>query len=94
MSVSNANDFVSLVKYHFTYIFSSNGVFDKDSELLFTKEDLINFTMDVLYWFGTHYMLVDLKQKSFHFLVAKQPCKLAVKLSEMWIRVLISNFYF
>ena len=26
-----------------------------------------------------------------YFLVAKQPCELAVKLSEVWIRILINN---
>ena len=90
--VNNANDFVSLVKYHFTYIFSSNDVLDKDLELLFSKANLMNFTLDVLYWCGTHYALVDPKQnRCLYFLVAKQPCELAVKLSEVWVRTFIND---
>ena len=82
--VNNVNDFVSWVKYHFTYIFPSNDIFDKDIELLFTKANLMNFTLDVLYWSGTHYVLVDSKQnRCLYFLVAKQPYELAVKLSEL-----------
>ena len=52
----------------------------------------MNFTLDVLYWCGTHYALVDSKQKRcLYFLVAKQPCELAVKLSEVWVRTFIND---
>ena len=37
-------------------------------------------------------MLVDSNQnRCMYFLVAKQPCELAVKLSELWIRILIND---
>ena len=37
-------------------------------------------------------MLVDSNQnRCMYFLVPKQPCELAVKLSELWIRILIND---
>ena len=37
-------------------------------------------------------MLVDSNQnRCMYFLVATQPCELAVKLSELWIRILIND---
>ena len=60
--------------------------------LLFIKANLINFTLDVLRWSGTHYMLVDSKQNRYlYFLIAKQPCKVAAKLSEVWVGILNNN---
>ena len=38
--VNDASDFVSSIKYHFTLIFPSNNVFNKDLELLFAKANL------------------------------------------------------
>ena len=91
--VNDVNDFVSLIKYHFTSIFSSNDVFNKDSELLFTNANLMNFTQDVLHHFGTYYYtLVDSKQyRCMYFLVAEQSCELAVKLSKVGVRILIND---
>ena len=67
------------VKYHFSRIFSSNNVVNRDLELLFTKTNLINFTLNALYHSGTHYTLVDSKQnRCLYFLVAKQLCEVAV----------------
>ena len=52
----------------------------------------MNFSLDVLYHSGSHYMLVDSKQnKCISFLVAKEPCELAVKLAEVWVIILINN---
>ena len=62
--------------------------------LLFTNANLINFTLDVLYHSGTHYTLVDSKQnRCMDFLVAKPPYELAVKLSEVWVTILINNIF-
>ena len=61
--------------------------------LLFIKANLINFTLDVLCWSGTHYMLVDSKQNRYlYFLIAKQPCEVAAKLSEVWVGILNNKF--
>ena len=90
--VNNANDFVSSIKYHFTHIFPSNNVFNKDLELLFAKANLSHFALDLLYQAGTHYALVDSNQnRCIYFVVAKQPCEFAVKLSEVWNRILIND---
>ena len=73
--VDDASDFVSSIRYHFTSIFPSNNVFNKDLELFFTKANLRHFSLNVLFHSGNHYMLVDSKQnKCLYFLVAKQPC--------------------
>ena len=90
--VNDVNNFVCLIKYKFICIFSSHDVFDKDLEFLFTNENLMNFTLDVLYHSGTHYTLVDSKQHRYmYFLVAKQPRELAVKLSKVLVRILINE---
>ena len=48
--------------------------------------------MDLLYQSGTQYTLVDSNQNRFmHFLVVKQSCYLAIKLSEVWSRILIND---
>ena len=90
--VNDASDFVSSIRYLFILIFSRNNVFDKDLELLFAKVNLKHFSLDLLYHSRTHYTLVDSNQnRCMYFLVAKQPCELAVKLCEVWIRILINN---
>ena len=90
--VNDASDFVSSIRYLFILIFSRNNVFDKDLELLFAKVNLKHFSLDLLYHSGTHYTLVDSNQnRCMYFLVAKQPCELAIKLCEVWIRILINN---
>ena len=90
--VNDASDFVSSIRYHFTFIFPSDNIFNKDLELLFTKANLIHFSLDVLHHPGNHYTLVDSKQnRCMYFLVAKEPCELTVKLSEVWIRILINE---
>ena len=73
---------------------------------MFTKANLRHFALDLLYQSGTHYTLVDSNQnrlivdytlvdsnqnRCMYFLVAKQPNELAVKLSEVWIRILIND---
>ena len=90
--VDDASDFVSSIRFHFTSIFPSNNIFNKDLELFFTKANLRHFSLDVLFHSGNHYMLVDSKQnRCLYFLVAKQPYEVAVKLSEVWIRILINK---
>ena len=50
----------------------------------------MNFTSDLLYCSETYYTLVDSKQNTcLYFLVVKQPCELAVKLPEVWVRISI-----
>ena len=89
--VNDGSDFVSSIRYHVTLIFSRNNVFNKDLELLFTKADL-RHSLDIMYHSEIHCTLVDSKQSScMYFLVAKQPCELVVKLSEVWIGILINN---
>ena len=59
---------------------------------MFAKANLRHFSLDMLYRSRTHYTLVDSKQnRCIYFLVAKQPYELAVKLSEVWIRILFNN---
>ena len=54
---------------------------------MFTKANLRYFSSDVLYYSGH-----DSKQnRCMYFLVAKQPCELAVKLSEVWMRISINE---
>ena len=90
--VNDASDFVSSSRYHFTLIFPSNNVFDRNLELFFAKANLRDFALDLLYQYETYYALVDSNQnRCMYFLVAKQPCELAVKLSEVWIRILING---
>ena len=90
--VNDGSGFVSSIRYHVTLIFSSDNVFNKDLELWFTKADLRHFSLDVLYHSEIHYTLVVSKKSScMYFLVAKQPCELVVKLSEVWIGILINN---
>ena len=85
--VNDASDFVSSHTYHFTSIFARNNIFNKDLQLLFTKANLRYFSSDVLYYSGH-----DSKQnRCMYFLVAKQPCELAVKLSEVWMRISINE---
>ena len=84
MFVNDASDFVSLIKYQFTVIFPSSNVFNQDLELLFAKTNSRHFAMDLLYQSGTQYTLVDSNQNRFmYFLVVKQSCYLAIKLSEV-----------
>ena len=88
--VNDASDFVFSIRYHFTLIFPSNNVFNKDLELLCAN--LRHFALDVLYQSRTHYALLASNQnKCMYFLVAKQPRKLAVKSSEVLIRILIND---
>ena len=90
--VSDASDFVSSIRYLFILIFSRNNAFDQDLEPLFSKVNLRYFRLDLLYHSGTHYTLADSNQnRCMYFLVAKEPCELAVKLSEVWIRILVNN---
>ena len=91
--VNDASDFVPSIRYHFILIFPSNNVFNKDLESLFAKTNLKDFTLDLLlHQSETHYTLVDSYRNRFmYFLVAKQPCELAVELSEVWIIILISD---
>ena len=90
--VNGTSDFVSSIKHHFTVIFPSNNIFNQDLELLFAKIDLRRFALNLLYQSGNHYALVDANQnRCMYFLVVKQPCELAVKLSEIWIRILIND---
>ena len=59
---------------------------------MFTKANLRHFSLNVLFHSGNHYTLVDSKQnRCLYFLVVQQPCKLAVKLSEVLIRILINK---
>ena len=52
----------------------------------------MNFTSDLLYCSETYYTLVDSKQNTcLYFLVVKQPCELAVKLPEVWVRISIND---
>ena len=79
--------FVSSHTYHFTSIFARNNIFTKDLQLLCTKANLRYFSSDDLYYSGH-----DSKQnRCMYFLVAKQPCELAVKLSEVWMRISINE---
>ena len=91
--VNDASDFVPSIRYHSILIFPSNNVFNKDLELLFAKTNLRHFTLDLLFHqSGTYYALVDsYRNRCMYFLVAKQPCELAVKLSEVWIIILIND---
>ena len=92
MFVNDASDFVSSIKYHFTFIFPSNNVLNKDLELLFAKVNLRHFALDVFYYSGIHCALIYSNQnRCMYFLVVKQPRELAVKLSEVWIRILIND---
>ena len=82
----------SSIKYHFILIFPSNNGFKKDLELSFANANLRHFSLDLLYHSGTHYTLVDSDQnRCMYFLVAKQPCELAVKLLEVCITILIND---
>ena len=86
--VNDASDFVSLIRYHFTLIFQNNNAFNKDLELFFAKANLGHFTLYLLYQSEMHYMLADWNQnRCIYSLVAKQPFGLAIKLSEVWIRI-------
>ena len=59
---------------------------------MFAEANLRYFTLDQFYQSGTHYTLVDSDHnRCMLFLVAKQPCELAVKLSEVWITILIND---
>ena len=90
--VDDARDFVSSNRHHLTFIFPSNKVFNKNLELLITKANLRHFSLDLLFHCGKRYTLVDSKQnRCLYFLVVKQPCELPVKLSEVWIRILINK---
>ena len=89
--VNDASNFVSSIRYHFT-LFPTSNVFNKELELLFAEANLRYFTLDLFYQSGTHYTPVDSDHnRCMFFLVAKQPCDLAVKLSEVWIRILIND---
>ena len=55
---------------------------------MFTKANLNHFTLDLLCQFETHYTLVDSNQNSCMYFV------LAIKLSEVWIRILINDIVF
>ena len=91
MFINDVSDFVSSIRYHVNLIFPSN-VFNKALELLFAEANLRHFALDLLYQSGTHYILVDSNQnRCMYFLVAGQPCELAVNLSEVWIRILIND---
>ena len=92
MFVNDASDFVSLIKYQFTVIFPSSNVFNQDLELLFAKTNSRHFALGLLYQSGTQYTLVDSNQNRFmYFLVVKQSCYLAIKLSEVRSRILIND---
>ena len=60
--VMDANDFVSLIKYHFSLIFSNNIIFSNEVGLLFVKSRRMRFSLDVLYLSEIHFQLVDSKQ--------------------------------
>ena len=62
---------------------------------MFAKVNLRHFALDVFYYSGTHCALIYSNQnRCMYFLVVKQPRELAVKLSEVWIRILINDMVF
>ena len=90
--VGDADDFVSLTKYHSSMVFSNNDIFSNEIELLFVKSRRMRFNLDVLYSFETYFQLVDSKQnRCMNFLVVKQPCDIIVSLSEVYVRILTNE---
>ena len=62
---------------------------------MFAKVNLRHFALDVFYYSGTHCALIYSNQnRCMYFLVVKQPRELAIKLSEVWIRILINDMVF